>query len=457
MPGKTNKIHFIAVGGAAMHNLALALHEKGYQVTGSDDEIFDPAYTRLKNYGLLPAKCGWDPDQITPDIDAVILGMHAKADNPELKKARKLNIKIYSYPEYLFEQTKNKIRVVIAGSHGKTTITAMIIHVLKKYGRDIDFMVGSQIEGFKTMVSLSDNTETAVFEGDEYLSSSIDPRPKFLQYKPNIALISGIAWDHINVFPTYKGYIEQFKLFSDSVRPGGKIVYFSGDNELCKVISRTAGNIEKLPYNTPDFIIYQGKVFLKINENKKVPLQIFGEHNLQNLEGARNVCNLLGISDNDFYTSVSRFKGTAKRLQCIYDENDLVIYLDFAHSPSKVKATVDAIRQKFPQKKLICILELHTFSSLNRKFIPLYKGSMEGADIGGVYYSNEVLKHKNLAQLDKDFVCRAFDNKNLKALTSAVELENFLKGLDLTESVVLLMSSGNFGGLDIKNTLTERL
>ena len=362
------KIHFIAIGGSAMHNLALALYQKGYQITGSDDTIHDPSKSRLKAKGLLPEEFGWFEEKITSDIDAVILGMHAKEDNPELLKAQELGLKIYSYPEFLYEQSKHKTRVVIGGSHGKTTITSMILHVLNYHDREVDYMVGAQLEGFDTMVHLTEDNEFIVLEGDEYLSSPIDRRPKFHLYQPNIALISGIAWDHINVFPTFENYVEQFSIFTDSLVNGGIMVYNEEDQEVKKVVEESANSIKKYPYETPDFFIEDGVTYLNTPEGE-LPLEVFGNHNLQNIAGAKWICQHMGIDEEDFYEAIASFGGASKRLEKIAESKSTVAFKDFAHSPSKVKATTQAVKNQFGNRKLIACLELHTYSSLNKDFL----------------------------------------------------------------------------------------
>ncbi len=444
------KVHFIAIGGSAMHNLAISLCKKGYQVTGSDDEIFEPSKTRLEKYGILPANIGWNPDKITPDIDAIILGMHARNDNPELIKARKLNLKIYSYPEYLYEQTKSKTRVVIGGSHGKTTITSMIMHVLKFHDMQFDYMVGAQIDGFETMVSLSENASIAVFEGDEYLSSTLDPRPKFHLYQPHIALISGIAWDHINVFPTFENYKEQFSIFIDKIEKEGCLFYYKNDDVLKEMVKQSHNLIEKTGYCAHSYTRRNNKTFL-IDIDKEIPLQIFGEHNLQNISGAKLVCNQLGLSDDKFYQAISEFKGAAKRLELLAENDTTKIFLDFAHSPSKLNATVNAVKEQFPERKLLAIMELHTFSSLNANFLDEYAGSLDKADVGVVYFNPEVIKHKRLKPITKEQVKESFQNENLIVFTSQKDLMNYIISSDLTNKDLLLMSSGNFSGTDLKD------
>lgn len=442
------KVHFIAIGGSAMHNLAISLSKKGYQVSGSDDEIFEPSRTRLENYGILPESFGWNPDKITKDLDAIILGMHARIDNPELVKAKELNLKIYSYPEYLYEQTKNKKRVVIGGSHGKTTITSMIMHVLKFHNKPFDYMVGAQIEGFETMVSLTEDAPIAVFEGDEYLSSPIDPRPKFHLYKPHIALISGIAWDHINVFPTFEIYKEQFKIFIEQIEVGGSLFYHKNDQILNEIVKHTHNKIDRTGYSTHAYTKKNNQTFL-IDLDHEIPLKVFGEHNLQNISGAKQVCNQIGITDDEFYAAISEFKGASKRLEILAKNESTIIFRDFAHSPSKLNATVNAVKEQFPERRLIAIMELHTFSSLNADFLKEYAGSMDKANIAIVYFNPEVIKHKKLTPITIEQVKASFQNKKLLVFTEQKDLVDFINESDLSEKNVLFMSSGNFSGIDL--------
>ncbi|GIU70030.1 MAG: peptidoglycan synthetase [Candidatus Woesearchaeota archaeon] len=451
------RIHLIAIGGSAMHNLALALHSKGYHVTGSDDEIFEPSKSRLAAKGLLPETIGWDENRITSDIDAVILGMHARNDNPELIKAQDLGLKIYSYPEYIYEQTKNKIRVVIGGSHGKTTITSMILHVLKQCNIDCDYLVGAQLEGFDTMVKLSHEAKIAVIEGDEYLASPIDRRPKFHLYHPNIAVISGIAWDHINVFPTFKNYVEQFEKFIDLIEDNGTLAYCENDEVLVSTVNKSKNNaIKKIAYGIPKHEIINGITFLINSRNEKIPLKIFGNHNLMNLEAASIVCNTLGVTEKDFYNAIQSFKGAAKRLEFVAGNKHFAVYKDFAHSPSKLKATTAAVKQQFPDRKIIACMELHTFSSLNENFLNEYNGSMNTADEAIVYYNPHTIAHKKLKPISEEQVKKAFNNQNLKVYTNSQELINYLENKSWKNSVLLLMSSGNFDGVDI-NKFGEQL
>lgn len=449
-------VHLIAIGGSAMHNMALALHEKGFTVTGSDDEINEPSKSRLKQAGILPADIGWFPEKIVTGIDAVILGMHAREDNPELMRARQLGLKIYSYPEYIYEATKDKIRVVIGGSHGKTTITAMILHVLNYHKQDTDFMVGAQLEGFNTMVKLTKEAPIAIIEGDEYLASPIDRRPKFHLYKPNIAILSGIAWDHINVFPTFEMYVDQFKIFVDLIEPQGSLIYCAEDAEL-KTVAEQAGKanaIDKIPYSVPVHRIENGTTVLQ-TASGDVPLMVFGNHNLLNLNGARLVCNKLGLSDQQFYEAIQSFKGAAKRLELVYRNEHFAFYKDFAHSPSKLKATTQAVKQQFANRHTIACMELHTFSSLNETFLAEYKGAMNDADEAIVYFNPHTIAHKKLKPITEQQVHDYFGRDDLKVFTDSRELQDYLKSKSLKNTVLLMMSSGNFDGIDFKDLSSQ--
>lgn len=441
-------VHFIAIGGSAMHNLALALHQMGYKVTGSDDEINEPSRSRLAKAGILPEKDGWFPEKLTAGIDAVILGMHARQDNPELIRAKELNLKVYSYPEYLYEQSKNKKRFVIGGSHGKTTITAMVLHVMKEAKLDFDYMVGAQLEGFDTMVRLSSTAPFIVLEGDEYLSSPDDRRPKFHLYKADVALLSGIAWDHINVFPTFDNYVEQFRIFVRMVPSNGAFIYCSEDPEVVKVAEETQKGVRKLSYSIPSHTILDGITNLKVNNNE-IPLKIFGEHNLMNLEGARLLCNEAGISNDDFYNSIKSFKGAARRLELLARTDKAVVFRDFAHSPSKLKATTAAVKQQFNNRKIIACMELHTFSSLNADFLSQYAGSMNEADEAIVYYNPHTIAHKKLTAISKDEVKNAFGRNDLIVMDSSSELKTYLENYNWNGEILLMMSSGTFDGINL--------
>ena len=443
------QIHFIAIGGSAMHNLALALHHKGYTITGSDDVIFEPSKSRLEKAGILPEKFGWFPEKLNAEIDAVILGMHAKPDNPELDKAKELELKIYSYPEFLYEQSKEKTRVVIGGSHGKTTITSMILHVLNYHNRNVDYMVGAQLDGFERMVHLTEENDFIVLEGDEYLSSPIDRRPKFHLYKPNIALISGIAWDHINVFPTFENYVEQFRIFVDSIVKGGSITYNIEDEEVKNLVESSQNTIRKFPYATPEYTVRDGQTLLATPEGD-MPIEIFGKHNLSNLAGAKWICQNMGVDEEDFYLAIASFSGASKRLEKIAEGKGCVIYKDFAHSPSKVAATTRAVKEQYPDREVIACLELHTYSSFNPEFLKEYKGSLAPADTAAVFFLPESVKIKKLKELTPGQISRAFERPDLKIFTEAVAFKEFVFGQNYNNTVLLLMSSGNYGGLDLE-------
>ena len=448
------RLHFIAIGGAAMHNLALALQNNGYIITGSDDEIMEPSYSRLDAAGILPEKVGWFPEKIVAELDGVILGMHARADNPELIRAQFMDIPVFSFPEFLYEHSKNKQRIVIGGSHGKTTITAMILHVLRLLDYDFDYMVGAKIEGFDTMVRLSD-APLIILEGDEYLSSPVDRRPKFHLYKATIGLISGIAWDHINVFPTFENYLQQFKIFADNISPNGTLIYCFNDNEVKSIAENSIKQLEKISYTIPKNEIIDGVTYL-LTDDERIPLSIFGEHNLLNLEGARHVCEKVGINKKVFYRLISSFKGAARRLELLAGNNTVSIYKDFAHSPSKLKATISAIRNQFPDRKLIACMELHTFSSLNENFLSQYSGTMDEADIAFVYYNPHTVEHKKLKPVSEAIVKNAFNNSRINVYTNSSNLQRDLLSSGSPQTVYLIMSSGNFDGMNM-NDLAEKL
>ena len=431
-----------------MHNLAIALKLKGFSITGSDDAINDPSRSRLKKYNLLPQKEGWFSDKITSDIDAVVLGMHAKDDNPELLKARKIGLKIYSYPEFIFNQSKDKIRIVIGGSHGKTSITSLVLHVLSTLNIESDYMVGAQLDGFEVMVKLTDTSKYIVLEGDEYLSSALDLRPKFHLYKPHIALISGIAWDHINVFKTFENYLKQFEIFINSIEKNGTLVYNELDPELKKLVSSNKSNLNYIPYSIPKHKIIDGISFIDIN-NRLYRLKIFGDHNLQNISGALNICKALGVESEDFYNAITSFNGASNRLELVYKSSDTIIFKDFAHSPSKVKATTEAVHKQFPNRKLISFFELHTYSSLNPLFLEKYRDTLKHSDECYIYYSEKNMRIKRLEPIDSELIIRSFNHSSLTVIDNYEKLNKKIYDLDLSNSVLLMMSSGKFGGLDI--------
>lgn len=439
-------IHLIAIGGSAMHNLAIALKDNGHIVSGSDDEIFEPSRSRLAEHNLLPSSFGWYPEKLSGDIDAIILGMHARPDNPELMYAQELGLKIYSYPEFLYNHSKNKKRVVIGGSHGKTTITAIIIHVLRKLNYDFDYLVGSKIKDFDVMVRLSDDASLMIFEGDEYLSSPIDRRPKFHWYFPDIALLSGIAWDHINVFPTNSNYVEQFEIFISLINENGALIYNEQDGVLKKLADESS-NIACIPYSTPDYEVRNGVSYI-LTDNKEVELSIFGKHNMMNINGARLVCIQLGISDKEFFSSVSSFMGTANRLELVMKHGNSFVYKDFAHAPSKVGATVDAVREQFPKMNFVACLELHTFSSLNKDFIDEYKHTLDLPDEACVYFNDHTIAMKQLPDLSLDDVKNAFNRSDLNVFVDSSDMINWLGSVKKQDTVFLMMSSGNFNGIN---------
>ncbi|MDX1446109.1 UDP-N-acetylmuramate--L-alanine ligase [Lishizhenia sp.] len=439
-------VHFIAIGGSAMHNLAIALSRKGDKVTGSDDEIFEPSKSRLDKEGILPVKIGWDTANIHDQLDAVIVGMHARADNPELLKAKEMNLPIFSYPEYIYEKSKDKKRVVIGGSHGKTTTTSMLLHAVKSLGKNVDYMVGAQLEGYDCMVKLSDQADTIVLEGDEYLSSPLDRRPKFHLYAPHVAMISGIAWDHINVFPTFDNYVEQFEIFTQKIMPNGVLVYNSEDEEVRKIGEAKSLNYRAQAYATPSYTSVAGGSILHF-EGKDYPLQIFGAHNLQNLMGAMYLAQEMGISNSAFLTAMSDFTGAGKRLEKVYENQNFVMFKDFAHSPSKLKATTKAVKEQFAERKVIACMELHTFSSLKKEFLPQYKGAMTAADKAIVYFNHDVVAHKKLEPISKEDVLNAFGG-DVEVFTSSEAVINALQMEDMKNAALLMMSSGNFDGVD---------
>lgn len=448
-------VHFIAIGGSAMHNLAIALHLKGYHVTGSDDEIFDPAKSRLQRYGLLPESYGWHPERITKNLNAIVLGMHARIDNPELLKAQELGLKIFSYPEYLYEQSKGKTRVVVGGSHGKTTTTAMILHVLQHCGIEADYMVGAQLEGFEVMVRLSETAKVMVIEGDEYLTSPIDRRPKFHLYKPHVAIVTGIEWDHINVFPTFEIYKDQFAQFVNLIEPGGRLIYCNDDAEVRDVaLKNTRTDIAKQPYDVPPHEVVEGITYLD-TAHGRVPLRVFGNHNLLNLTAARYACNSLGVTDEQFDEAIQSFGGASKRLELVKATKDCAVYKDFAHAPSKLRATIAAMKGQYPNRRLVACMELHTFSSLTAEFLKQYAGTMDRADVPFVYYSQHALQLKKLPDLDPEQVKASFSNERVRVFTDSKQMVEELRKMHWQDANLLMMSSGNFDGIDFKQLADE--
>lgn len=442
-------IHFIAIGGAIMHQLALALHKQGHKVTGSDDEINDPAKSNLKDEGLLPEAEGWHPERITKDVEAIVLGMHAKADNPELLKAKELGIAIYSFPQYVYEVSKEKTRIVIAGSHGKTTITSMVMHILRHYDLDFDYLVGAKVEGFKQSVKLSD-APIIILEGDEYPASVIEKRPKVFFYHPHITVLSGIAWDHVNVFPTYDIYLSQFEQYLEGIEKDVPIFYNNEDDEVKKVVHSSAQHLKAIPYDTPAYTVTEGTTIVHTDDDD-FEVSVFGRHNILNMQAAIAVCEELGISKEDCYDAIRTFKGAARRLEKIKETDDLVVFRDFAHAPSKLRATLAAARESYPDHNLIACFELHTYSSLSEQFLKEYKDTMNPADHALVYFSHHAIELKGLPSITKEQVKNSFNNEALIAIDNRAELEQTVTGLLNTSkkpTCLLVMSSGTFDGID---------
>lgn len=453
------RVHFIAIGGSIMHSLAINLHLRGYVVTGSDDEIFEPSRSNLLQYGILPHEPGWFPEKINRNLDAVILGMHARKDNPELLEALRIGIPVFSFPEYFYQQTRKAKRIVIAGSHGKTTITAMVMHALRMDGTSFSYLIGSRVPGFEHQVWIEPEAELAVMEGDEYLSSPLDNRPKFLHYHPHIALISGIAWDHMNVFPRFEDYVNAFAALIKNIDTAGTLVYCYDDENLRKLSSSLRPDLKKIPYNTLPYQLVNGKTIIQY-ETRTFETELFGKHMIQNMSGAMMVAKEAGINPVNFLSSMQTFRGAAKRLQKIYDNNGFSVFLDFAHAPSKVKASVAAVKEYDPCRKVIACLELHTYSSLNKAFLSLYRRTMDAADFPVVFYSPKALQHKKMPELSKDEVYNAFECRQMQIFTEATHLEEYLLSITDKGFTLLLMSSGNWGGIEIDkliNKITNKL
>ena len=443
------RIHFIAIGGAVMHQLAISLHLQRHAISGSDDEIYNPALSNLNKHKLLDQDFSWNSNRINKDIDIIILGMHAKANNPELLKAKELGITCMSFPEFIYEQSKNKQRVVIGGSHGKTTITSMIMHVLKESGKKFDYLVGSKIKGFEVMVSLSTDANLIVIEGDEYLASTLDPRPKFHLYHPDIAVISGIEWDHINVFPSFDNYMQQFYTFTKMVSDKGSIIYSNDDKNIKEIISKYTGKTKLIPYHALPHNIKNGKTHVLFND-VPIPIEIFGEHNMKNMSAALKVCQQLGVADESFFASISSFSGAAKRLETVFDNGKTSIFRDFAHAPSKLRATVDAVKKRNPERKLLAVFELHTFSSMNKSFLHQYKNSLNKADHAILFFSPHAFKLKGLELFNKEDLFNGFNNRDIEIFEySDILFEHLQKHIKQNMNI-LLMSSGDFDGIKIE-------
>ena len=452
------KIHFIAIGGAIMHQLALALQRQGYLVTGSDDEITDPAKSNLKMAGLLPAQYGWFPEKISPDLDAIVLGMHAKADNPELLAAKNAGVPIYSFPQYVYEVSKNKKRVVVAGSHGKTTITSMIMHILKHQGIDFDYLVGARVAGFDQSVQLTD-APIIILEGDEYPASVEEKRPKIFFYHPHISVLSGIAWDHINVFPTYEIYFNQFEQYVLGMNENTKVFYNNEDEEVIRVMKTAGAKLAATPYQTPPFH-YENGVPVMDTINGPVIVSVFGRHNLLNMQAAIDVCMELGVSESDCYKAIASFTGAARRLEKVKEEKNLLVYRDFAHAPSKLKATLNAVREAYSGHHLVACFELHTFSSLNDQFLSEYAHSMDAADEAIVYFSHHALDLKGLPPLDPANVKKYFQRNDVNVIDEKAKLESMVREMISNKQkpvFLLLMSSGTFDGIDWNTVSSQQI
>jgi UDP-N-acetylmuramate: L-alanyl-gamma-D-glutamyl-meso-diaminopimelate ligase len=453
---KKQKIHFIAIGGSVMHNLAIALKAAGHQVTGSDDEIFEPSSSALSKHGLLPPKEGWFPDKIDKSLDIVMLGMHAAKDNPELIKAQSLGLKICSFPEYIYEHSKDKQRIVIAGSHGKTTITAIIIHVLNHCKRKFDYVIGARVRGIENTVRLSEDAPIIVIEGDEYLSSALDPTPKFLRYQHHIGLISGIAWDHYNVFPNEEDYVRQFDLFADQTPKGGTLIYCEQDSLSLMIGKKERPDVSEVTYKSHPHVSDNNSHFYLTESKERYPINLFGTHNYQNISGAKEVLKKIGVTNGQFFEAMATFQGASGRLEIIKENSSATVYKDFAHAPSKVKATVKAVKEIYPSRELVACVELHTYSSLNKKFLPQYKDSLKNAQTPVVYYNPAKVTAKNLEPLSASDIHSAFSNAAISVFDNAEKLKSFLVGQSWKNKNLLMMSSGNFGGIDIKD-LSEKI
>lgn len=437
-----------------MHNLAIALKKSGHDISGSDDEIYEPSRSVLHENGLLPAHSGWFPEKITTALDAVILGMHAKKDNPELLQAQQLGVKIYSFPEYIYEHSREKQRIVIAGSHGKTTITSIITHVLNYFKRDFDYVIGAKVNGIENTVRLSD-APIIVIEGDEYLSSPLDPTPKFLRYQHHIALISGISWDHYNVFPDEFDYVRQFDFLAENTPKAGILIFCEQDPMTSMVGAKEKADVLRIPYKAHAHVVENGQVFLTEGK-KRIPIKIFGNHNMQNISGAKEVLKKIGISTDQFFEAIQSFEGAAGRLQKVYDGSSTTLYKDFAHAPSKVKATVKAVKELNPSRDLVACFELHTFSSLNKNFLPQYKDSMKAAQVAIVYFNPDKVKDKKFEPLTAADIQAAFATPGVQVFDDAHKLRDYLAQQTWKNKNLLMMSSGNFGGIEL-STLAEKM
>jgi UDP-N-acetylmuramate: L-alanyl-gamma-D-glutamyl-meso-diaminopimelate ligase len=451
----SKQIHFIGIGGSVMHYLAIDARQKGCLVTGSDDAIYEPSRSALERAGLLPDAMGWNKDRLHSGIDQVVLGMHAQADNPELVAAQELGLPILSFPAYIYQQAQHKERVVIAGSHGKTTITAMVMHVLQQQQYRFDYLVGAYVEGFESTVRLSQDAPIIVIEGDEYSSSPLDPTPKFLHYQHHIGVISGIAWDHINVYPQREAYLLQFRHFAEASVKAGALIYNAHDSEVAAICSDNPAIREdtiKIPYETHPYQIRENKTFLKTHLGE-IEVPFFGAHNMENVAAAKAVCARLGVSESQFYDAMRSFRGASMRLEILSEREDGTVYRDFAHAPSKVRASTQAVKQLFPHRRLIACLELHTFSSLDSRFIGHYKASLDSADQAIVYFNPQYVANKKLPPLSVEDIKNAFAHRNLSVFTEPNELLSLIAKEEFKNTNLLLMSSGKWGGIDWQDVL----
>lgn len=449
------KIHFIAIGGSIMHDLAICLKNIGHQVSGSDDIIYEPSKSKLEKVDILPKEWGWFPDKISPDLDMVILGMHAHKDNPELLKAQKLGLKIHSFPEFLYEYGKNKTRVVIAGSHGKSTVTAMILHVMNKVGKEVDYIVGAKFKGTKGNVHLTEENDIMILEGDEYLSSRLDPRPKFIHYKANMMLINGIAWDHINVFETEEKYFESFEQLLESATEGSALIYPQYDKNLANLVENNTKYFKKITFDILPYSIDSNGDTSIDSSIGKVPIKVFGKHNISNMSGARWICNQLGVMDEEFFESIADFEGADKRMEIVLDTQDIKCFIDFAHAPSKVKATTDAIRERFPNHTIIGCLEIHTYSSLSKEFLPNYRDSLAPLDKSLIYFDPKNIEIKRLKSIDNDEIIKAFGKGDIQIANNREQVETFITENTKKPCILLLMSSGSFAQLDMEKLKSQ--
>lgn len=444
------RVHFIAIGGSVMHNLAVNLADQGHQVTGSDDQIVEPSKSRLQKVGLLPEKLGWFPEKITEDLDAIILGMHAAADNPEVKRAEELGIKIYSYPEFVYQQSEDKIRVVIAGTYGKTTITSMVMHVLKKLNREFDYLVGAQLEGFGSLVKLTAHSPVIIIEGDEYYASALDYQSKFLYYKPNIALISGVEWDSFRTHIEEERYYDQFRSFITTIVPRGTLIYNKDSKHLVDIVEETKEcKINRHGYKMPEYTINKGVTYLDLGETK-IPLKVFGKHNLSNIMGAYTVCEWLGVKRDEFYEAIQDFKSSIRYLEFVAGTDTSVVYQDFAHSPAKLRSSIHAIKEQFPYQALVTIIELNAYDVIEDDKFYAYENTMQGSDHAVAFVNLENVKNLNINVTDLEAKLeKVFNHPSFRVITSVAVLGDFLESFKSNGHNLLFMSSNSHSGVNM--------